>query len=298
LLFGVVASVVFYLVETILQAALLARQRPSVSRTWYRNYAAAFPEPFTFAVFGYGVYVVSGLLGIWIGVLIFALPTIWRYKVLASRTRTMRTTRDLLRSIAKTVDLKNGAAAAHASSVAITSVAIARQMGLAEALVEDIENAGILHDLGKASWPSKVLEQRAYLNPKDERYRHVHPDMSARIAMWAGYSESVAAAIRTHHENYDGSGYTRGLKGLAIPLGGRILRLADSFSEMVQTGDPRFARTLPEAVREVRFRSGKQFDPEMVKALLQVLERAVFPEPTPPEGDKPSEMTEPVGARG
>jgi putative nucleotidyltransferase with HDIG domain len=230
-------------------------------------------------MFGYGVMLASGLMGLWTAVLIFTLPTIWRHNVLLSRTKTDRTTRDLLRSIATAVDIKNGNSAAHASSVATTAVAVAREIGKSEGFVEEIETAAILHDIGKASWSNKVLAQRASWDPKQERYRYIHPDMSAEIAIWAGYPRSVAGMIRSHHEYFDGSGYTQGLKGDEIPIGGRILCAADSFGSMLQAGDPRFARTLPEAVREMRFGTGKQFDPEVVEALLSVLEKAVFNEP-------------------
>lgn len=283
LIIGVISTGTFYFVETVLQAGLLSKGGPSLSRIWYRNYAGAFPEPLTYAIFGYGVFIVSGLLGIWTAVLLFALPTIWRHSVLVNRTGTVKTTCDLVRSIAQAVDLRNGVPTTHASSVATTALAVARQMGKRECFAEDLEKAAMLHDIGKASWPNRALTQRNHWNAKDERYKYIHPDMSAEIATWAGYTDTVTEMIRSHHEHYDGSGYTRGLKGIQIPLGGRILCAADSFTKMIQTGDPRFGRTLPEAVREMRFGSEKQFDPEVVKALMQVLESAVFTEPSVPE---------------
>jgi putative nucleotidyltransferase with HDIG domain len=295
LLLGIVSTGIFYLVETWLQAALLAERGPSVSRIWYRNYVAAFPEPLTYAIFGYGVYLVSGLLGFWAAVLVFTLPTVWRHSVIVNRTSMLRMTRDLVKSIANAVDLKDGRGG-HASSVETVAVAVARQMDKDESFVEELEHAALLHDIGKASWPNKVMSQRLSWTAKEERYRYIHPDMSAEIAAWAGYHEPVAEMIRSHHEHYDGSGYMRGLKGDQIPLGGRILRVADSFASMIHAGDARFRRTLPEAVREIRFGSAKQFDPEVVTALVEVLERAVFAEPTPQSSPEVEGVAEHAGA--
>jgi putative nucleotidyltransferase with HDIG domain len=226
---------------------------------------------------------------------VFTLPILWRHSVLANRVSTLRTTAELVRSIANVVDLKDGCAGSHTNAVATTAIAIAREMGKNESFVEEVESAAVLHDIGKASWPNKVLTQRASWDTRAERYRYVHPDMSAEIATWAGYQASVADAIRTHHEHFDGSGYMQGLKGRQIPLGGRILRAADAFGSMIHARDPRFGRTLPEAVRELRFGAGKQFDPEVVAALLKVLEQAVFGDPDDLQQPEPGRVTEGVG---
>jgi putative nucleotidyltransferase with HDIG domain len=244
---------------------------------------------------GYGIYIVSGLLGLWTAIIVFALPILWRQGVLASRIMTLQTTCDLVRSIAMAVDMKNAPVGTHASGVATAAVAIARRMGKREPVVEEVENAAILHDIGKASWPNKVLTQRAPWDSKGERYRYVHPDMSAEIATWAGYPESTTRMIRAHHEHFDGSGYMRGLKGEQIPVGARILCVADSFTSMIQGGDPRFGRTLAETVREIRFGSAKQFDPDVVRALMDVLEGAVFGEPVGPDHGEPAETPQKTG---
>jgi len=299
LLIGVVATGTFYVAETFLQAALLSRQDLSPVRIWYRNYANAFPEPLTYAMLGYGIYIVSSLLGLWTAMLVFMLPLLWRQGVLADRTKTQQISRALVRSIAKAVDLKNAEGREHAWGVAATAVAIARRMGKSEPFVEQLEDASILHDVGKASWPNKALVQGTPWDSKQERYRYIHPDISAEIAVWAGYSETTTNMIRSHHEHYDGSGYMHGLKGAEIPAGARILSTADSFANMIEGGDPRFSRTLAETVREIRFRSGRQFDPVVVQALLDVLEGAVFGESPEPEraGLKPEPEEIALGAR-
>jgi putative nucleotidyltransferase with HDIG domain len=292
LLLGIICTGTFYMSETLLQAALLSRGALSTIRIWYRNYADAFPEPLTYAILGYGIYIVSSLLGLSTALLVFTLPVLWRQGVLADRMRTKQVTGDLVRSIAKAVDLKNSKGRSHARGVATIAVAIARRMGKTEPFVEQIEDAAILHDIGKASWPNKALVQHMPWDSKEERYRYIHPDISAEIATWAGYPGITAQIIRSHHEHYDGSGYMRGLKGAEIPAGARILSAADSFANMIHGGDPRFSRTLAETVREIRFGSGKQFDPDVVRALMAVLEGAVFGESPIPERPTPADVPE------
>jgi putative nucleotidyltransferase with HDIG domain len=294
LLVGILSVGTFYAVETLLQAALLSRGSLSPARVWYRNFASAFPEPLTYAMMGFGIYIVSSLLGLWAAMLVFTLPILWRHGVLAGRMRILETTNDLVRSIAKAVDLKNARGRSHAQSVAIAAAAIARQMGKPEAFIEQLEDAALLHDIGKASWPNKALTQQTPWDSREERYRYIHPDMSAEIGTLAGYPEATTSMIRSHHEHFDGSGYMRGLKEEKIPPGARILCAADSFANMIQGGDPRFSRTLAETVREIRFGSGKQFDPEVVRALLQVLEWAVFGDAAESEEAPPGNLPEEV----
>jgi putative nucleotidyltransferase with HDIG domain len=295
LLMGVMSIGVFYVAETLLQAALLSRGGLSPLRVWYRNYTNAFPEPLTYAIFGYGIYIVSGAIGLWTAMLFFTLPVLWRQGVLANRISTLRTTNELIRSIAKAVDMKNAPVGAHAAGVATAAVAIARKMGKKESFVEQLEEAAILHDIGKASWPNKALVQRMPWDSKGERYRYIHPDMSAEIAVWAGYPEATSQMIRSHHEHYDGSGYMRGLKADMIPVGARILGGADSFTNMIQGSDPRFSRPLAETVREIRFGSGKQFDPEVVEALVAVIEATVFGDPVKEEAPHAADIPEEIG---
>lgn len=126
LLLGIVGTGTFYLVETSLEAAMLSRGGVSPWRIRHRNYANAFPEPLTYAVFGYGIYLVSGLLGFWTAMLVFTLPILWLHNVLASRTRTLGTTDDLVRSIANAVELKDGHAGAHTSALSTAAAAVAR----------------------------------------------------------------------------------------------------------------------------------------------------------------------------
>jgi len=266
----------FYLLETMLQAALLAKNGLSASRLWQRNYLKIFPEPLTYATCGYAILLGNNLLGLWTAIPLFLFPTLWRHLALLRRLELLKTKDSLIRAIARAVDEKDRYTGGHSASVVEIGVAIAREMGKGEPFVERLEEAAIRHDLGKVSWPNQVLRKPARLEGEEEQYRWTHPDVSAEIASRAGSTAEVTGMIRYHHERYDGKGYPGGLKGEAIPLGARILCVADSFDAMVHDRWYKRKRTIQGAIDEIVRCSGTQFDPVVVDGLLRVLKKMDF----------------------
>lgn len=180
----------------------------------------------------------------------------------------------LVRAIARTIDEKDRYTGGHSASVVEISIALAREMGLSERFVEELEEAAIRHDLGKVSWPNQVLRKPARLDESEEEaYKFKHPEVSAEIARRAGSSERVCEMIRYHHERWDGRGYPRGLRGDEIPLGARILSVADSFDAMIHDRWYRRKRTLQDAIDELQRCSGSQFDPMVVDAFVRLMKR-------------------------
>ncbi|MFZ1946210.1 MAG: HD domain-containing phosphohydrolase [bacterium] len=264
----------FYFIETLVQSGLLAAHSLSAGRVWQRNYLKIFPEPLTYAVCGYAILMSTNLLGLWAAIPLFLFPTLWRHLALLRRLELLKTQESLLRSIARAVDEKDRYTGGHSASVVEIATAIARKMGKGETFVEQLEEAAIRHDLGKVSWPNQVLRKPAVLNgQEEEEYKWTHPDVSAAIAARAGSSAQVAEMIRYHHERLDGKGYPHKLAGSQIPLGSRILCVADSFDAMVHDRWYKRKRTLQDAIDEVKRCSGTQFDPAIVDAFLAVLEK-------------------------
>jgi HD-GYP domain-containing protein (c-di-GMP phosphodiesterase class II) len=263
----------FYLLETMLQATLLAKNGLSASRLWQRNYLKIFPEPLTYAVCGYAIMLGNNLLGLWAAIPLFLFPTLWRHLALLRRLELLKTKDSLIRAIARAVDEKDRYTGGHSASVVEIGVAIAREMGKSEPFVERLEEAAIRHDLGKVSWPNQVLRKPARLVGEEEQYKWTHPDVSAEIATRAGSTAEVAGMIRYHHERYDGKGYPDGLKGDLIPLGARILCVADSFDAMIHDRWYKRKRTIQGAVDEIVRCSGTQFDPLVVEAFLRILKK-------------------------
>jgi HD-GYP domain-containing protein (c-di-GMP phosphodiesterase class II) len=265
---------VFYFIESIMQSARLSSSMLSPVRLWQRNYLKIFPEPLTYAICGYALLLGSKLLGLWAVIPLFLFPTLWRHLALLRRLELLRTKESLLRAIARAVDEKDRYTGGHSASVVEIGIVIAREMGKSEPFVEQLEEAAIRHDLGKVSWPNQVLRKPARLSDEEEEeFKWTHPDVSAEIAARAGSSEQVTDMIKYHHERYDGKGYPHGLAGEDIPVGARILCVADSFDAMIHDRWYKRKRTIDGAIEEIRRCSGTQFDPEVVSAFLRVLDK-------------------------
>ncbi|MGQ9604317.1 MAG: HD-GYP domain-containing protein, partial [bacterium] len=268
------ATGTFYLIETILACLLLSKDGLSPLRLWQRNYLKVFPEPLSYAASGYAIFLGYRMLGLWATLPLFLFPTLWRHLALLRRSELLRIRDSLIRAAARTIDEKDRYTGGHSGSVVELSVAIAREMKLNERFVEELEEAAIRHDLGKVSWPNQVLRKPASFDREEEEtYKQTHPDFSAEIARRAGSSERVCEMIRHHHERWDGKGYPHGIKGKEIPLGARILCVADSFDAMIHDRWYRRKRTTQDAIDELLRCRGTQFDPEVVDAFLSILSR-------------------------
>jgi HD-GYP domain-containing protein (c-di-GMP phosphodiesterase class II) len=156
----------------------------------------------------------------------------------------------------------------HANKVQHYATTIAKEMELSQRVIKRIQIAAMLHDIGMIAIPDAVL-----LNPNklDEQQLQVvrrHPLLSVRIMEGMEFLEQEIPAVRYHHERYDGKGYPEGISGPAIPLTARILTVADAFDAMTSPRSFRQAFTPQEALKELKQESGKQFDPDVVDAML------------------------------
>jgi diguanylate cyclase (GGDEF)-like protein/putative nucleotidyltransferase with HDIG domain len=187
----------------------------------------------------------------------------------AERSARLRAAEGLIR----VVDAKDTYAGAHSQSVSRLVEGIARAMGLGEEIVEQVRLAGLLHDLGKIAIPDRILQKPGKLDPDELRMMREHAELGYRLLEGLGVSP-VDRWIRHHHEWWDGSGYPLGLAGDEIPLGARIILVADAFDAMTSDRCYRAAGTFEAAVSELRRRSWTQFDARVVSALETYLASA------------------------
>jgi len=159
----------------------------------------------------------------------------------------------------------------HMKDIAEYSVEIAKKMNLSEDEIENIRKAALLHDLGKISIPDHILMKPGKLTEEEVEIIKRHPENGAKIIEPVEPLRNAKDIIKYHQECYDGSGYPDGLKGENIPLGARIIAVADSFGAMTTDRPYRRALSIEEAVREIRRCSGTQFDPEIVKIFVSLL---------------------------
>jgi diguanylate cyclase (GGDEF)-like protein len=181
---------------------------------------------------------------------------------------------DAVTSLARAIDLSDHYTRYHGQAVSRVAVQIARQMRLPDEEVEEIRRAGILHDIGKIGIPHAILYKPAPLTAEEFTVMQGHSVNGQRILepLKVGVVRRIGLMVRHHHERFDGGGYPDHLKGDEIPLGARILTLADSFDTMVSERGYKKARTLEEAILEVLRCRDTHFDPALVQAFLRSLE--------------------------
>ncbi|WDP90529.1 MAG: HD-GYP domain-containing protein [Desulfobacter sp.] len=178
-------------------------------------------------------------------------------------------------SLGNAIDAKDPFTRLHSEEVAEVAHAIALAMGLDPADADLIHVAGHLHDIGKIGVPDHILQKKGPLTDGEWAFIRRHPDMGADILrpVEALSQSGIVDMVRHHHERFDGAGYPAGLKGKEIPLGARIISLADSLSAILQNRPYRPARVFDEAVEEIINCSGTQFDPRVVTAFLRVQDK-------------------------
>ncbi len=177
----------------------------------------------------------------------------------------------LARALAATAARREGAPEAHAEEVAALSTLTAERMNLPVGVVERCTLGGWVHDVGKVAIPDRILGKPGSLDDGEWAIMRTHPVVGEEIVARVGALRDAAAAVRHHHERFDGTGYPDRLAGGAIPIEARIVAAADAYTAMTNARVYSPARTPLEAADELRAGSGSHFDPAVVTALLDVL---------------------------
>src|SRR2546426_10962925 len=147
-------------------------------------------------------------------------------------------------------------------------------MRLSELEVKGIAAAALLHDIGKLAVPEYILSKQGPLTPEEMRKMRLHPQLGAEIISNIKFPYPVADSILAHHERFDGLGYPNGLKGEDIPLGARVLTVADVFDAYV-SDHVECDRTINDAIQVVKEGAGTFFDPEIVAVWESIYEKVV-----------------------
>ncbi|HDQ26282.1 MAG TPA: HD domain-containing protein, partial [bacterium] len=183
----------------------------------------------------------------------------------------------VIRALSSTVDAKDHYTLGHSLKVSEYSVIIAEDMGLPERDVEIIKYAALLHDIGKIALPDDVIKKPSRLTENEYESVRKHPAVGARIIKEIESLAPMVPIILHHHERFDGKGYPDGLSGEAIPLGARIVHVADAYETMVSARAYRDMLPPELAVSELRKNAGTQFDPKIVDIFIMNLrKKAVY----------------------
>ena len=190
------------------------------------------------------------------------------------RTRELEAAQiEIIERLALAAEYRDDETHQHTRRVAEISAHLARRLGLGEEPVSLIRLAAPLHDLGKISIPDQLLLKLDRLTPDEFLRMKAHADAGARILSGSRFpllqlAEQIA---RTHHEHWNGEGYGSGLAGESIPLASRIVAIADVFDALTHPRPYKRAWSVDEAVEEIRRQRGRQFDPRIVDAFLELV---------------------------
>ena len=174
-------------------------------------------------------------------------------------------------ALAHALEAKDTYSSGHSQRVTEVSVALAKELGMSPDNIEKIRLAGLVHDIGKIGVKESVLNKSGNLTDKEYQHIKSHPEIGERILSPVVEDKEILNIVRNHHERYDGTGYPDGLSGKQIPLGARVLAVADTYDAMTSERPYRAAMSLEATLIEIERHKGTQFDPGIVDALFMTI---------------------------
>ena len=239
---------------------------------WRINYKENLPTYLAEAPLGFLMAIIYVEVGI-LGILLFFLPLLLARRSFELYTKMRKVYLDTIRALAAAIDAKDPYTKGHSERVAETSIALAQELNLSGRDIENIEYTALLHDIGKIGIADNILGKNSGLTVKEFDKIKEHTVMGAKIIEPVDFLKNSYKAIYHHHERYNGKGYPDGIKSEDIPILARIIAVADAYDAMGSDRPYRKKFRQDKIMKELTEQSGKQFDPEVVKALISVLNR-------------------------
>jgi putative nucleotidyltransferase with HDIG domain len=266
-------AIIYCLINLVLVTMFISLDQGSrITAVWRINFKDVLPTYLAEAPLGFLMAIVYVEVGIF-GILLFFLPLLLARRSFELYTKMRKMYLETIRALAAAIDAKDPYTKGHSERVAETSVALAQELNLSDKDIENIEYTALLHDIGKIGIADNILGKDSSLTDKEFDKIKEHPVMGAKIIEPVDFLKNSYEAIYHHHERYNGAGYPDGLKEKDIPLSARIIAVADAYDAMGSDRPYRKKLNIDKIMKELTEQSGKQFDPEVVKALISVLER-------------------------
>ena len=197
-----------------------------------------------------------------------------KYELTSSRTQILLDLSELfyktIKSIAFALDAKDPYTHGHSMRVTLYSLALGKELNLPDEILEEIETAGLLHDIGKIAIPEKILLKPGKLTEEEFDVIKTHPALGEKLVLSIEKLTIISNWLKYHHERYDGKGYPDGLVGEAIPISARIIAIADTYDAMTSNRAYRSALSHQEAIDEIKRCSGTQFDPNLAELFINI----------------------------
>ncbi len=297
---AIVAAVAYYTVNVaLLSLALGLDGRQEVARVWRERFLWLLPHYTAYGFLAGVVAVAYDAVGL-VALALAILPLLLIHKsqeayltqteqsarqlreaaeTIHTQNVSLHTANRLLRerstaameSLSATIDARDSYTAGHSRRVQRIALAIGGKLDLSQPELDLLSHAALFHDIGKLAIPDAILMKPARLDTEEWRLMRRHADEGARIIDHLGFLSDAVPAIRHHHERFDGSGYPDGLRGEEIPLGARIIHVADALDSMLTARIYRPALSEADALAELQRGAGAQFCPRCVRALDDAL---------------------------
>ncbi len=178
---------------------------------------------------------------------------------------------ETLDMIVQATEARHGVKPGHSRRVRKLAVSLGREMKLSGPELYTLEISALLYDLGMTDIPEAIVGKPGPLDAEETRRVKTHPEKTAELIAGISYLRKTIPTISAHHERFDGTGYPGQKRGAGIPLSARILAVADAFVALTGDRPYREQRTPARALAEIQSEAGRQFDPEVVEALLRIL---------------------------
>lgn len=283
-------GIAHWLVNSFLVATLTAvARRATLLRTWRENYLWTVMNFLAGAsAAGVVALLIENKLGL--AAIVTALPivlgTYVTYRVFLGRVETEhhKLTRanelhlKTLEALAAAIDARNQSASGHLKRAQSLAIGLADKTGVDDTTLEAIRTAVLLHDIGKLAIPDYILNKPAALSPAESRKLRTYPRIGAEILAQIGFPYPVAPIVKAHREWWNGEGYPDGVAGAAIPIGARIIAVADAVDTMLSGTNRAAPMTVAEVLAHLTREAGQRFDPKLVACFIEhhvdLLERA------------------------
>jgi diguanylate cyclase (GGDEF)-like protein/putative nucleotidyltransferase with HDIG domain len=171
--------------------------------------------------------------------------------------------------LVQALEAKDPYAKKHSENVMHYAVGIAEMMNISPKKLDVLRRAAMIHDIGNIGIPDAILSKPGGLTPRERKIIEQHPLIAVRILDKMSFLEQEVKIVRAHHEKWNGQGYPDGLLNTSIPIGARILAVADTFDALISDRSYHNSRSVAEAIEILRDSSGYDFDPDAVRALIK-----------------------------
>jgi putative nucleotidyltransferase with HDIG domain len=267
----ILASLAFLVGATVTESLLRGNREHSFGEFWLLNAGRNFHHLMFTTVLGAVTAVAYRDAGA-VAFVFFAFPVVLTRDAL-KRSLDLRTSRlHALKALSSSVDARDRYTFDHSNRVSRLASMLAREMGFPEATVELIEGGALLHDIGKLSVDADILTKPGSLDPEERAVIEQHPERSAEVVSRVDLLKESTDIVRHHHERPDGRGYPGRLRGHEIPVGAKILNVADAFDAMISDRPYRKKKSVDEALDELKRGAGSEFDAVVVEYLARLIE--------------------------